>query len=443
MGKNLVRREFSGDDTWVAPAGVSEVKVFAFRDNIPQLGTSSSGSHAITSANDLYGWGDNSSGQVGDNTTANRSSPALVVGGFKWVHASSINNSFFTGLVLNSDNTVSAYSFGSNGSGRLGDNTSANRSSPVAVVGGLNLRRNGGGGSGGVLVTTAGDAYCWNANNSTSGAVGDNTIVNRSSPVLVVGARKWKQVSGGDTHNAGIDSNGDAYCWGDNSTGAVGDSSTANRSSPTLVAGSRKWKKIYAGQNYTMGIDSSDNLYAWGGNTAGVLGDNTTVSKSSPVLVAGSKKFVHVAAGAISALAIDVNGDMYGWGDNSTAAIGDNTTANRSSPVLVVGSLKWAQASCGFGFAAAMTVGGALYGWGVNSSGQVGDNTTVNRSSPVLVAGTLSLSPAKDVLVNEDVMPVTPGTSYAVTVFSNYLKIDGLVSGFGYGSTKIVLEYYA
>jgi alpha-tubulin suppressor-like RCC1 family protein len=79
-----------------------------------------------------WAWGYNLYGRLGDGTTVSKSSPVSVVGGFTdWVQVSA--NIHSVGLRLNG----TAWGWGGNGSGRLGDGTVTSRLSPASVIGGF------------------------------------------------------------------------------------------------------------------------------------------------------------------------------------------------------------------------------------------------------------------------------------------------------------------
>jgi len=89
----------------------------------------------LRSNGDLYAWGSNVGGQLGDGTTTERLSPVLVIGGITDWTDTVVSTGQGTSYALRSNGVL--YSWGNNGSGELGDGTTTNRSSPVTVVGGI------------------------------------------------------------------------------------------------------------------------------------------------------------------------------------------------------------------------------------------------------------------------------------------------------------------
>ena len=107
----------------------------------------------------------------------------------------------FKPLEPHGDNT-SLYTFGYNTYGALGDNTVVKRSSPIQV-GALTTWSKIDGGSGHTIATkTDGTLWTWGLNNK--GQLGDNTVVNRSSPVQVGALTTWSKIAGGGYHNIAL-----------------------------------------------------------------------------------------------------------------------------------------------------------------------------------------------------------------------------------------------
>lgn len=240
----------------------------------------------VTAASDAYCWGYNYAGELGEGTTTDHLTPGLVTGGVSFAAVSA-------GLFHTCGVTVAgaAYCWGANGDpgtgdGRLGDGTSTNRSSPALVMGGLTFAAVSAGYYHTCGLTVSGDAYCWGKN--ADGQLGDGTNVDRSSPVLVAGGLTFVAVSAGGFHTCGLTAGGDAYCWGANVGGAVGDATPEGASlTPMPVTGGLSFAAVSAGFEYTCGVTAAGTAYCWGANWVGQLGDGTSTDSSVPVKVAG------------------------------------------------------------------------------------------------------------------------------------------------------------
>ena len=339
-------------------------------------------------SNVLYTWGDNGSGQIGDNTTTNRSSPVTVVGGITNWRLISSSEAHKLGVTTSGV----LYAWGFNAFGQLGDNTTSSRLSPVTVIGGITTWSQVSAGyrhSLGLIST--GVLYAWGRNDN--GQLGDGITSSRSSPVTVTGGiTTWSKITTSREFSFGITSAGIAYAWGNNGDGRLGDNTTTNRSSPvSIVGGITSWSQISGGIAHAVGVTTAGIAYAWGYNGQGQLGINTSgggVNRSSPVpVIGGITNWSQVSAGRFS-IGLTTAGILYGWGRNNEGAVGDNTTSNRSSPVTVVGGItNWLQISAAENHSIGHTTNGILYAWGINTYGRLGDNTTTNRSSPVTVVG--------------------------------------------------------
>jgi alpha-tubulin suppressor-like RCC1 family protein len=332
----------------------------------------------------IWSWGFNSSGQLGTNTITARSSPVSVVGGFTdWCQVSA---GCLHSLGLRTNGT--AWAWGCNGNGRLGTNDTINRSSPVSVVGGFtDWCQLAAGGYTGIGVRTNGTLWSWGFN--SSGQLGTNTIIARSSPVSVVGGfTDWCQVSAGCLHSLGLRTNGTAWAWGFNSSGQLGDNTVTARSSPvSVVGGFTDWCQVSGGQFHSLALRINGTAWAWGLNSSGQLGDNTQTARSSPVSVLGGfTDWCQVSAGRCHSLGVRTNGTAWAWGDNGQGRLGDNTQTARSSPVSVLGGFTdWCQVSAGGSHSLGLRTNGTAWAWGFNGNGQLGDNTITDRSSPVSV----------------------------------------------------------
>ena len=340
----------------------------------------------------LWAWGSNTYGQLGDNSTANRSSPVSVVGGFTdWIQ---VSNGTVHSLGLRSNGTI--WSWGNAAAGRLGDGTVANKSSPVSVVGGFtDWTQVSAGQFHSVGLRANGTAWAWGVN--LDGQLGDfsGSNASKSSPVSVVGGfTDWIQLSASLTHTSGVRANGTAWAWGNNSGGKLGDNSITNKSSPvSVVGGIVDWIQISAGSVHTSGVRANGTAWAWGNNSGGQLGDNTTVGKSSPVsVIGGFVDWIQISAGQSAggpfSLGLRANGTAWAWGNGGSGKLGDGTAVGKSSPVSVVGGFTdWLQISGGNNHSVGIRANGTAWAWGANGSGEFGNGiASLGSTSPVSAA---------------------------------------------------------
>lgn len=433
-----------------------------------------SGGAAIDVRNNMYCWGSNNSGTIGDNTTVVKSSPVLVLGNLRWWKFCDYQTPRPQEQPMAAlDENGNAWTWGRNDQGILGANLSPGTtlavSSPVQVVGGikfvsLSICSNIGGTTPQAHgVDVNGDAWSWGNNNFFQ--LGDNTTLQRSSPVLVLGGIKWKRVIAADAQNsinfaAGISTDDVMYIWGGNSGGVLGrnlaPTSVGSLGSPgtsTPVLGGLRWRSdVYAfgapGNSRTAGaigaITLDNDLYTWGDNTNGSLGLGDTTPRSSPVQVMSGTKFIKCMGGQDFFMMLDTAGNLWGAGVNSKGQLGDGTTTNRSSPVQVVGGLRFADfwvdnnATGTSRNVVGVTFGGLLYCWGDNSSGQIGDGTSVAKSSPVQVVGAKTWQPIQPQPYQPLAFDVTPGVTYAVKVLGPYATFNGVILG---PAQAVLLEY--
>ena len=345
---------------------------------------------SIFSQGGLWAWGGNSNGELGDNTTAGKSSPVqTVASGITWKQVSTAKNIHTAGI--KTDGTL--WTWGNNGQGQLGDNTVAAKSSPVqTVAAGTNWIQVACGNNHTIAIKADGTLWAWGSN--TNGQVGANDITHRSSPVqTVAGGTNWELVDGGRYHSAGIKTDGTLWVWGKNTNGQLGTNDIVHRSSPVqTVAGGTNWKLISCGgyNGHTAGIKTDGTLWTWGDNTFGALGDNSTTVRSSPVqTVAAGTNWKQVSVGSYYTAGIKTDGTLWSWGLNNRGQLGDNSVTDKSSPVqTITAATNWKQVSCSYVTSAAIKTDGSLWVWGGNDVGQLGTNDLTHRSSPVqTVAG--------------------------------------------------------
>src|SRR5207247_1843480 len=143
-------------------------------------------------------------------------------------------------LVLKSDGTVWAWGF--NGLGQLGSGTLTNTDTPGQVL--------GPGGVGYLTGVTAlavgfehslalksdGTAWAWGWN--FYGQLGDGTFTDSDTPVQVLGLSGVTAIAGGAAHSGVLKGDGTAWAWGCDGHGHRGNGTFTNSNAPVEVLGS-------------------------------------------------------------------------------------------------------------------------------------------------------------------------------------------------------------
>ena len=346
-----------------------------------------------------YCWGYNLYGQLGEGTNyVNRLVPVAVSGGRTYT-ALAAGYQHTCGLATGG----TAYCWGLNGYGQLGDGTSnngnwddnsANRLVPVAVSGGRTYTALVAGFGHTCGLATGGTAYCWGYNGY--GQVGDGTSVvngdleNRLVPMAVSGGLTFTALVAGNHHTCGLATGGTAYCWGENGSGQLGDgTSVTHRLVPVAVSGGLTFTALAAGNAHTCGLATGGTAYCWGYNAYGQLGDGTnSANRLVPEPVSGGRTYTALVASFDHTCGLATGGMAYCWGYNAYGQLGAGTNyANRLVPVAVSGGKTFTSLMAGGLHTCGLTSGGTAYCWGYNGQGQLGDGTNWNnRTTPVAVS---------------------------------------------------------
>jgi alpha-tubulin suppressor-like RCC1 family protein len=179
----------------------------------------------------------------------------------------------------------SLWLWGQNTNGQLANNTAANRSTPVTTfAGGNDWKQVSCGSLHTAAVKTDGTLWLWGSN--AIGQLGQpSPQPNRSTPITTFGGgNNWRQVSCGYYHTTAIKTDGTLWGWGLNGSGQLGTNTVSNALTPvTTFAGGNNWKQISCGGNSTAAIKTDGTLWIWGFNNFGQLGINNTTLRLTPV----------------------------------------------------------------------------------------------------------------------------------------------------------------
>ena len=343
----------------------------------------------------LFTWGNDFQGAGGRNTASDPvSSPTQIGTDATW---SSVSSTYaFNYLALKSDGTL--WSWGRNTYGTTGSKTPSSGtnpasgvSSPCQIGAGTDWKMIGGvGEETSAAIKTDGTLWVWGSN--AAGTCAQNTVIGGySSPTQIPGS--WNKVNrckGKSTSQGGaVKTDGTLWMWGNNNQGNLGNNSTVQRSSPIQVGTDTTWDDIFSGGYAHFGLKTNGTLWSWGKNGNGILGLNSGPNNqrfSSPVQIGTDTnwKFVDLQVYTRGAAALKTDGTLWSWGYNNEGELGHNDRQQKSSPTQIPGT--WGQvAGMNQGFVAIKT-NGTLWSWGWGYK-QLGLNSPSNsdRSSPTQI----------------------------------------------------------
>lgn len=349
----------------------------------------------------LYTWGSNVSGQLGINNSGSYSSlfrTPQQVGTSYWSSVHIGPGRRHMGAIKTDG---SMWLWGYNYSGELGKNTSYGGgqpyqfSSPIQIGSSTDWYQVACGYDSSGALKTNGTLWMW-GKNANAGNIGDNTTVDRSSPVQIGSSTDWSKLYVGRNSTTGIKTNGTLWGWGRNNYGhflgepwPVGE----NRSSP-IQLGSDTWTTVVNGSSGIFaGIRSDGLLFTCGHNSYGVLGINLAYggsnnARSSPSQI-GSSTWSDVSLGSATLgqhiLGVQTNGTLWAWGRNEYGQLGVGNTQHRSSPTQVGALTNWSRVGGGALHSVASKTNGTLWAWGYNGYGITGNDDGTWQSSPVQV----------------------------------------------------------
>lgn len=407
----------------------------------------SKGDHAI--AINIYGevwtWGRNDKGQLGDGTTVDRSYPVQVMITNDDGQLVPLKNVMIVAagekhsVALTRDGIL--YTWGDNSKGQLGSGNSASAlaysTRPVTVAGENNSSKSlsemlveknesisniAAGRDHTLAVSNQGNLYSWGAN--TYGQLGVNSRDNRYFPVQVKGYNGGGYltdvilIGAGAEHSLAVRTDGSVWSWGRNNKGQLGQSTNGvNNTYKDMQTPDRVLKGEYdtgnaddryiknvdalsAGENFSVVTTRDRNVYAWGDNTYGQLGnEKTTATISTPVHVKSSAGtyltgISMVSGGANHVIAMSNTNDIYAWGDNSKAQYHEVANTHVANKITDKDSLNpenddvftsFSRVTAGWNYSVILTNNGYLWALGNNTYGQLGDMTETDSDEPVRV----------------------------------------------------------
>jgi alpha-tubulin suppressor-like RCC1 family protein len=355
---------------------------------------------------DLFCWGDDHYGQLGlgSATFRARATPVSGVTGAIDVAAGATHSCVVRAEKVEGVSKNHAACWGANQAGQLGDNTTIDRTTPTPVSGEIDAVRVAAGLAHSCIAAADGAVWCWGRgkDDQLGPARTLDTVIPTLVP-LVMGARA-EGIAAGDAYTCALLADGTASCWGTNDEGQLGDGMMVKRPEPAPVDapdGTPPLGSINAlvtGAGHACALLAKGDLLCWGRGANGQLGEGMTVPRALPVAVTLVASMatptpvpavaVAVAAGAAHTCALDDGGRVWCWGRGWEGQLGSGAKANDAlSPVMLPAPANARGIAAGGAHSCAVTEDRTVVCWGANDDGQLGDGSTEPRPGPVDVVG--------------------------------------------------------
>ena len=312
-----------------------------------QIGGGYHHSCAVLQSGAVYCWGDNGSGQLGNQSTTGSTGAVKVNGlssGARYVAAGGDHS-----CAILSDSSV--WCWGGNASGQVGTGALSERELdakagrdvdrhrgrlPAAATPARSTRTNG--------------VRCWGSN--FYGELGTATIptmepFESATPVTAdLGGGSVAGLAGGvGAHACTLLSTGAVRCWGSNFAGELGDGTAATSApygrTPQSVSGiSGTVSRLFSGYYMGCALTTSNALWCWGDNAYGNIGTGSATNqifRPTQASVLGARRTNDFGVGKYHVCVLADNGSVWCWGGNFDGQLGNGTTLHSAAAVQVKG----------------------------------------------------------------------------------------------------------
>jgi alpha-tubulin suppressor-like RCC1 family protein len=282
-------------------------------------------------------------------------------------------------VAVKTNGTVSAW--GDQGSGQLGNNvvTASSQRVPQTVVNLTNARKVAAGEFHAVALRVDGTVAAWGSN--ADGKLGIGSIGGQfPSPQTVTGLSNVTAIAAGLDHTLALRSDRSVWAWGQNDVCQLGQNDTTSRGTATQVPGLTNIEAIAVGGAHSFALRSDGAVFAWGFNANGQLGLGTVsnaVCTPTRVTALDGRGVVELAGGGFHTLARTSLGAVLGWGSNLRGQTGATAPGgNVLAPTVIPNLLGVTALAAGETHSVALSSNGTIRTWGNASAGRLGNGTS-------------------------------------------------------------------
>lgn len=363
----------TGDTVFLRPAAAGSASDWT------RVSAGGSFTCGLSDAGKISCWGTNGTGQIGDGTTATALTPTPAAGGVTdWI---ALDAGASHTCAIRAGGELSCW--GANARGQIGDGTTATALQPTVVSAGPWSQV-----SAGSELTCAvrGDHTLWCWGLASSKQLGNGLTTNSSVPVQEKTlAIDWASVTAGNAFACGVKLDGTRWCWGTNSLGQGGDGTVTLLAQPTKIGAETDWTAVDAGDFAACGLRGAGALSCWGDGSLGQTAQPADESpKLAPATVGADTDWTSITGGLRFACGIRA-GKLHCWGSASRSALGLGYASDRTDPTPVGLAVDYQRLAVQMDDGCAIHATGELACWGRNTFGNLGDGTMVSRAAPLTV----------------------------------------------------------
>ena len=326
---------------------------------------------AIDADGNLWAWGRDHHGQVGNGApTSNVTAPAQITTGTTYTHVAA---GAYHSLALDADGNL--WTWGYDGDGQVGNGaTTGDVTTPAEITTGTTYTNIAAGYGHSLAIDADGNLWTWGWD--YYGQVGNGTPTgNVTAPAQITTGTTYTHVASGAVHSLALDADGNLWTWGYDGDGRVGNGApTGDVTAPAQVTTDTTYTTVAAGYYHSLALDADGNLWAWGNDNDGQVGNGApTGDVTAPAQITSEPTYTHVAGGAGHSLAIDADGNLWAWGDDDYGQVGNGApTGDVTAPAQITSHTTYTRVAAGGSHSLALDADGNLWAWGNDDYGQVG-----------------------------------------------------------------------
>lgn len=371
----------------------------------------------LTSYGRLYMWGDNRYGKLGDGSYGDQYTPVEITEYFNLTPGEKIIQ-IALGLEhsMALTNLGNVYTWGSNEYGQLGNNSIYNESRPVKITTYFSLNsqeiitqisagywHNG-------AITNQGHVFTWGSNSGGRLGIGRTLINVAKTPRNITNSFNLGygeiiiELSLGGWQSMALSSEGRIYTWGDNSYGGLGNGESiyTNQYAPAEITKyfnlsvEEKVISLSSGYQHSSAVTNQGRLFMWGQSKNGQIGDGRLTYSMLPLDItqyfnlSEGEMIVNSGLSTFSSSAFTSDNRVFTWGGNSYGVLGDGSTSTKTTPYDVTENMdlndnEHILSSAYIEHMMVVTSDSRVITWGSNTNGQLGLGTTASHRLPVVL----------------------------------------------------------